>query len=49
MATGFIVCGPHIRKQMLEKVRLVDVAPTVARILRLEMGEVEGRALDILD
>lgn len=47
--TGFVAAGPGIRPgTAIERMRLVDIAPTVARWLGLEMGEVEGEALRAL-
>lgn len=41
--------GPRIRQgAVLENARLVDEAPTIARLLGLEMTGVDGRALDEL-
>jgi len=47
MATGFIAAGAGGRAGVaLERVRLVDVAPTAARLLGLAAPPVEGRVLD---
>ena len=49
LQTGFVACGAGIKAgAVLEKMRLIDVAPTVARILGLEMKDVEGVALDAI-
>lgn len=46
MATGFIAAGPGVRSGVvLERIRLVDVAPTVASLLGLTPPAVEGRVL----
>jgi predicted AlkP superfamily pyrophosphatase or phosphodiesterase len=46
MATGFIIAGAGVRAgETLERVRLIDIAPTGARILGLSSPEVEGRVL----
>jgi arylsulfatase A-like enzyme len=43
---SLIVRGPGIRKNRdLGLVRLLDVAPTVARVLAVDLGKVEGRVL----
>jgi predicted AlkP superfamily pyrophosphatase or phosphodiesterase len=43
LATGFIAAGPGVRPgTSIERMRLVDVAPTVAQVLGLEMPDVEG-------
>ena len=43
MATGFIISGPDIRKGVaLPIVRMIDVAPTVASLLGLELKEANG-------
>lgn len=43
LATGFIAAGPGVRPgTSIERMRLVDVAPTVAQALGLEMPDVEG-------
>jgi predicted AlkP superfamily pyrophosphatase or phosphodiesterase len=47
MPTGFIAAGAGVRTGVsLERVRLIDVAPTVARLLRIEAPPVEGRVLE---
>jgi predicted AlkP superfamily pyrophosphatase or phosphodiesterase len=41
--TGFVAEGPGIRPgSSVDRMRLVDVAPTIARLLGLEMKDVEG-------
>lgn len=46
MATGLIAAGPRFRQgQTLPLARLLDVAPTVAQILRLPLGEVDGSVM----
>jgi hypothetical protein len=46
MATGFLAFGPGVRRGVaLERTRLIDVAPTVARILAVPAPVVEGRVL----
>jgi predicted AlkP superfamily pyrophosphatase or phosphodiesterase len=51
MRTGFIAAGAGIKAGVaLERVRLVDIAPTVAQLLGLTIPDVEGRVLaEILD
>ncbi len=47
MATGFIASGDGVRAgASVERMRLVDVAPTVARLLGLTPPRVEGRVLE---
>ena len=47
LMTGLLAWGAGVRPgAVLEKARLIDVAPTIARILGLEMKGVEGVALD---
>jgi len=47
MPTGFIAAGIGVRAGLaLERVRLVDIAPTAARLLGLAPPDVEGRVLD---
>ena len=47
MATGFIAAGPGIRPGVaIERARLIDVAPTIARLLGVSTPAVEGRVLD---
>lgn len=47
MATGFIASGSGVgRGVALERMRLIDVAPTAARLLGLTPPRVEGRVLD---
>jgi predicted AlkP superfamily pyrophosphatase or phosphodiesterase len=46
MSTGFIASGAGVRSGVaLERIGLVDVAPTAARLLGLTMTNVEGRVL----
>ena len=46
MATGFVVKGDGVRAGVtLESMRLVDIAPTVARLLGIPVPPVEGRVL----
>jgi Type I phosphodiesterase / nucleotide pyrophosphatase len=46
MATGFIAHGAGVKPGVvIERVRLVDVAPTVARLLGLATPPMEGRVL----
>jgi predicted AlkP superfamily pyrophosphatase or phosphodiesterase len=46
LRASFIARGPGIRKNHdLGLVRLLDVAPTVARVLGVNLGKVEGRVL----
>jgi predicted AlkP superfamily pyrophosphatase or phosphodiesterase len=47
MATGFIASGAGVRTGVvLDRIRLVDVAPTAARLLGVTPPAVEGRVLD---
>jgi predicted AlkP superfamily pyrophosphatase or phosphodiesterase len=47
MATGFVAAGPGVRAGVgLERVRLIDVAPTAARLLGVPAPAVEGRVLE---
>jgi predicted AlkP superfamily pyrophosphatase or phosphodiesterase len=47
MATGFIAAGAGVRAGVaLERVRLVDVAPTAAKLLGVPAPPVEGRVLE---
>ncbi len=47
--TGFVAAGAGIRPgAVVDRMRLVDVAPTVARLLGLEMKDVEGAPVDAL-
>jgi predicted AlkP superfamily pyrophosphatase or phosphodiesterase len=47
MPTGFIAAGAGVRAGVtLERVRLIDVAPTAARLLGIEAPSVEGRVLE---
>jgi predicted AlkP superfamily pyrophosphatase or phosphodiesterase len=47
MPTGFIAAGAGVRAGVtLERVRLIDVAPTAARLLGIEAPPVEGRVLE---
>jgi predicted AlkP superfamily pyrophosphatase or phosphodiesterase len=47
LQTGFVAWGAGVRPgAVLKKARLIDVAPTIAKVLGLEMKDVEGAALD---
>jgi hypothetical protein len=47
MPTGFIAAGAGVRAGVsLERVRLIDVAPTAARLLGIQAPPVEGRVLE---
>lgn len=47
MHTGFIIWGKRIRKgAVVDKVSIMDIAPTIARILDFEMPDVSGRVLE---
>lgn len=47
--TTFFACGPAFKTgAILEKANLVDEAPTMARILGIEMEDIDGRCLDEL-
>jgi len=49
MRTGFVAAGAGVRAgSSVELMRLVDIAPTVAKVLGLEMKDVEGRVLSEL-
>lgn len=43
----FVAWGPGIRPARLPRMRMEDVAPTVARLLGVELPEAEGRAADL--
>lgn len=46
MMGSFIAFGPSIQQNVqLNTVRLVDIAPTIAKLLNIEMKNVEGRVL----
>jgi predicted AlkP superfamily pyrophosphatase or phosphodiesterase len=45
MKTGFIALGSGIRKRKLESIQLVDIAPTVARLLGIDFPDCDGRVL----
>jgi type I phosphodiesterase/nucleotide pyrophosphatase len=47
MAAGFVVAGAGVRPGIvLDRIRLIDVAPTVARLLGVPAPPVEGRVLE---
>ncbi|MEE8200926.1 MAG: ectonucleotide pyrophosphatase/phosphodiesterase [Candidatus Acidoferrales bacterium] len=45
MLASFLVAGPAVKHRRLERVSLLDLAPTIAYLLELDMPEMEGRAL----
>jgi predicted AlkP superfamily pyrophosphatase or phosphodiesterase len=46
LQTGFLLAGRGVKKGVvLESVRLVDVAPTIAELLGLNMKDTDGHAL----
>lgn len=47
MATGFIAAGLGVRAgTVLERIRLIDIAPTAARLLGIAAPAVEGRVVE---
>ena len=49
MATGLIAAGAGVRRGVVvERVQLIDVAPTVARLLGIAPPRVEGRPIEDL-
>jgi predicted AlkP superfamily pyrophosphatase or phosphodiesterase len=49
LATGFLAVGPGVRRgSVIDRMRLLDIAPTVAAVLGLDLPEVEGRPLRAL-
>ncbi len=47
MATGFVAAGAGVRAGVVvDRIRLVDVAPTVAHLLGVPAPPVEGRVLE---
>lgn len=49
MKASFILTGPGVRRGVvLEECRMIDVAPTLAYLLDLELPEAEGRVLEEL-
>lgn len=50
LATGFIAGGPGIKKGLvLDRMHVIDIGPTLAKLMGLEMKDVDGRVLDILE
>lgn len=50
LATGFILSGPGVRKGLvLDRIRVIDIAPTLARLMGLDMKDVDGRVPGILE
>ena len=47
MQASFLVYGPAVAPGKIEQARLIDVAPTVARWLGLDLNKAEGRPLPI--
>ena len=46
MATGFIAAGAGVRRGVvLDRIRLIDIAPTAAHLLGIAAPPVEGRVL----
>jgi hypothetical protein len=46
MITGFLAAGAGVRRGVaLERIRIVDVAPTAARLLGVSPPPVDGRVL----
>jgi hypothetical protein len=49
LKTGFLACGAGIKGGVrIERMRVIDIAPTVSRLLGLDMPEVEGSALEAI-
>jgi predicted AlkP superfamily pyrophosphatase or phosphodiesterase len=48
MRAAFVIRGPHVRPgKPLGLVRLLDVAPTIARVLGIDLGKTEGKPIDV--
>jgi predicted AlkP superfamily pyrophosphatase or phosphodiesterase len=47
--TGFIASGPGVRHCVVEHMRLIDEAPTVAKLMGVELPDTDGGVLDVLD
>jgi predicted AlkP superfamily pyrophosphatase or phosphodiesterase len=46
MKASFILAGPGVKQGVvLEDSRMIDIAPTLARLLGLELPEADGRPL----
>lgn len=45
----FVASGPHIRQQvMVEEMNMVDIAPTIAKTMGIEMKDADGEVLNIV-
>jgi hypothetical protein len=48
LAASFILAGPHIpRGKMLERVSMLDVAPTIARLTEVSLPNTAGRPIEL--
>ena len=47
MATGFVISGAGVRKGVVPQMKLIDIAPTLARLKGWSLGKVEGTVLPI--
>jgi predicted AlkP superfamily pyrophosphatase or phosphodiesterase len=48
MRAAFVIRGPNVRPgKPLGLVRLLDVAPTIARVLGIDLGKTEGKPIDV--
>jgi predicted AlkP superfamily pyrophosphatase or phosphodiesterase len=48
LLTGFIASGPGVRHTVIAKMRLIDIAPTVSKLMGVDMRDMDGGVLDIL-
>jgi predicted AlkP superfamily pyrophosphatase or phosphodiesterase len=49
LKTGFLACGAGIKGGVrIERMRVIDIAPTVSKLLGLDMREVEGSPLEAI-
>ena len=47
MDTGFVIAGCSIRRSVLPRVNLVDIAPTLAQLRGWRLGKVDGEVLPV--
>jgi len=47
MRSSLVIYGPAIRAGKIEQARMIDIGPTVAKWLGIELAKAEGKPLDV--
>ena len=49
LQTGFIGCGPGFRHTVVDHMRLIDEAPTLAKLLHIDLPNADGGVVPVLE